>query len=218
MNDSWSSFAPTRSIKKDIEFKGLYNKRHTGKVQISSVSGIFGFNLHCDVYFCVSAEISFHNERGITADERRKKEGQQKLLDEEKYELLGVRNEGGLLAFLAVWEFAEFVFIEHFAVSEKARNSGIGGKMLEELARQKAGKVVLEVELPEDSLKKRRIGFYERHGFTFNEYPYIQPPMGEDRHEIPLRIMSAPEPLSEDEFQSVRTELYESVYHYVCEE
>lgn len=82
---------------------------------------------------------------------REEKEGQQKLLDEEKYELLGVRNEGGLLAFLAVWEFAEFVFIEHFAVSEKARNSGIGGKMLEELARQKAGKVVLEVELPEDS-------------------------------------------------------------------
>ena len=157
-------------------------------------------------------------EQSFPADERRKKEGQQKLLDEEKYELLGVRNEGGLLAFLAVWEFAEFVFIEHFAVSEKARNSGIGGKMLEELARQKAGKVVLEVELPEDSLKKRRIGFYERHGFTFNEDPYIQPPMGEDRHEIPLRIMSAPEPLSEDEFQSVRTELYESVYHYVCEE
>ena len=64
-------------------------------------------------------------EQSFPADERRKKEGQQKLLDEEKYELLGVRNEGGLLAFLAVWEFAEFVFIEHFAVSEKARNSGI---------------------------------------------------------------------------------------------
>ena len=51
---------------KDIEFKGLYNKRHTGKVQISSISGIFGFNLYCDVYFCVSVAISFHNERGIT--------------------------------------------------------------------------------------------------------------------------------------------------------
>ncbi len=89
-------------------------------------------------------------EQSFPADERRKKEGQQKLLEEEKYELLGVRNGGRLLAFLAVWEFAEFVFIEHFAVSETARNSGIGGKMLEELARQKAGKVVLEVELPED--------------------------------------------------------------------
>ena len=41
-------------------------------------------------------------EQSFPADERRKKEGQQKLLDEEKYELLGVRNEGGLLAFLAV--------------------------------------------------------------------------------------------------------------------
>ena len=66
MSDDEQKKAPTRSIKKDIEFKGLYNKRHTGKVQISSVSGIFGFNLYCDVYFCVSAAISFHNERGIT--------------------------------------------------------------------------------------------------------------------------------------------------------
>ena len=57
-------------------------------------------------------------EQSFPADERRKKEGQQKLLEEEKYELLGVRNGGRLLAFLAVWEFAEFVFIEHFAVSE----------------------------------------------------------------------------------------------------
>ena len=90
--------------------------------------------------------------------------------------------------------------------------------MLEALSGQKAGKVVLEVELPEDSLKKRRIAFYNRHGFVFNGYPYIQPPMGADRHAIPLRIMSAPEPLSEEEFQTVRAKLYENVYHYACEE
>ena len=189
----------------------------SGNISVISLMAISIWCIAMYIFVCLLRYL-FTMREVSQADERRKKEGQQKLLDEEKYELLGVRNEGGLLAFLAVWEFAEFVFIEHFAVSEKARNSGIGGKMLEELARQKAGKVVLEVELPEDSLKKRRIGFYERHGFTFNEYPYIQPPMGEDRHEIPLRIMSAPEPLSEDEFQSVRTELYESVYHYVCEE
>ena len=62
-------------------------------------------------------------EQSFPADERRKKEGQQKLLDEEKYELLGVRNEGGLLAFLAVWEFAEFVFI-------MSRNHGITRKRI----------------------------------------------------------------------------------------
>ena len=63
----------------DIEFKGLYNKRHTGKVQISSVSGIFGFNLHCDVYFCVSAAISFTMREVSQADERRKKDSGQNL-------------------------------------------------------------------------------------------------------------------------------------------
>ena len=66
MNDNLSLFGPTRSIKKDIEFKGLCNKRHTGKVQISSVSSISGLNLYCDIYFCVSVAISIHNERGIT--------------------------------------------------------------------------------------------------------------------------------------------------------
>ena len=163
-------------------------------------------------------EIFHIMEQSFPADERREKEGQKKLLEEEKYELLGVKKEGRLLAFMAVWNFAEFVFIEHFAVDERARNSGIGGKMLEALSGQKAGKVVLEVELPEDSLKKRRIAFYNRHGFVFNGYPYIQPPMGADRHAIPLRIMSAPEPLSEEEFQTVRAKLYENVYHYACEE
>lgn len=38
-------------------------------------------------------------EQSFPADERRKKEGQQKLLDEEKYELLGVRNEEGFWHF-----------------------------------------------------------------------------------------------------------------------
>ena len=78
-------------------------------------------------------------EQSFPADERRKKEGQQKLLDEEKYELLGVRNEGGLLAFLAVWEFAEFVFFVVFAVCEKVSFCVFVGLLLVELASQKAG-------------------------------------------------------------------------------
>lgn len=52
--------------KKTLSLKDYIIKRHTGKVQISSVSSISGINLHCDVYFCLSAAISFHNERGIT--------------------------------------------------------------------------------------------------------------------------------------------------------
>ena len=52
--------------KRTLSLKDYIIRDIQEKVQISSVSGIFGFNLHCDVYFCVSAAISFHNERGIT--------------------------------------------------------------------------------------------------------------------------------------------------------
>ena len=142
----------------------------------------------------------------------------QLIAEEPAFQLRVFYRDDVYVGFLSNWQFDGFRYVEHFAIDPAARNGGIGGLVLRLFLALQEDAVVLEVELPEDSLKKRRIGFYERHGFTFNEYPYIQPPMGEDRHEIPLRIMSAPEPLSEDEFQSVRTELYESVYHYVCEE
>ena len=61
-------------------------------------------------------------EQSFPIDERRNREGQQKLLSEEKYKLLGVKNDGNLIAFFAVWDFTDFVFIEHFAVDECARN------------------------------------------------------------------------------------------------
>ena len=44
-------------------------------------------------------------EQSFPIDERRNREGQQKLLSEEKYKLLGVKKDGKLLAFFAVWDF-----------------------------------------------------------------------------------------------------------------
>lgn len=151
-------------------------------------------------------EISFPPE------ERRKREKQRELLEKEEYLLYGAKQEEHLLGFLAAWELGSFLFIEHFAVSPEARNSGIGHQMLQELQAKGHQKIVLEVELPEEELARRRIRFYERNGFFFNEYPYEQPAMSEDSHAIPLRIMSAGEPLTEEEFCRVREVLYRRIY------
>ena len=50
--------------------------------------------------------------------------------------------------------------------------------MLQELVKQYQKPICLEVELPEDELTRRRIGFYERNGFVqcgmrkgFYEFP-----------------------------------------------
>ena len=56
------------------------------------------------------------------------------------------------------------------------RSGGIGGQMLDAMLARCSKRACLEAELPETELAARRIGFYERHGFTVNaDYPYFQP-------------------------------------------
>ena len=114
--------------------------------------------------------------------------------------------------FLAVWEFENFTYIEHFAVDPALRNSGTGSAMLQELVKQYQKPICLEVELPEDELTRRRIGFYERNGFVFNEYPYIQPPISKGKSPVPLRIMTYGSAIPRETFEEMREVLYRRVY------
>ena len=114
--------------------------------------------------------------------------------------------------FLAVWEFESFTYIEHFAVEPVLRNSGTGSAMLQELVRKYQKQICLEVELPEDELTRRRIGFYERNGFVFNEYPYIQPPISKGKSPVPLRIMTYGSAITQDTFEEMKRVLYQRVY------
>lgn len=116
--------------------------------------------------------------------------------------------------FLAVWEFESFIYIEHFAVDPALRNSGTGSAMLQELVKQYQKPICLEVELPEDELTRRRIGFYERNGFVFNEYPYIQPPISKGKSPVPLRIMTYGGAITRETFEAMKNVLYRSVYKY----
>ena len=114
--------------------------------------------------------------------------------------------------FLAVWEFESFTYIEHFAVDPALRNSGTGSAMLQELVRKYQKQICLEVELPEDELTRRRIGFYERNGFVFNEYPYIQPPISKGKSPVPLRVMTYGKGITRQAFEEMRKVLYRRVY------
>ena len=85
---------------------------------------------------------------------------------------------------------------------------------MEELVRKYQKQICLEVELPEDELTRRRIGFYERNGFVFNEYPYIQPPISKGKSPVPLRIMTYGEAITRETFEAMKNVLYRSVYKY----
>lgn len=152
-------------------------------------------------------------EQSFPLIEYRTYEQQQQLLRDPRYRLLTEYNEQGeLTAFLAGWEFEAFRYVENIAVSPHIRGGGIGKRLMQRFMQQSDLPVVLEVELPEDEIKQRRIGFYERLGFHLAQFDYIQPPLRAQQSDLPLYMMSYPAPLTLGQFESVKSQLYRDVY------
>ena len=66
--------------------------------------------------------------QSFPAGERRDAAGQRALLSDSAYRIDILRApSGGVQALMALWDFDDFVFFEHFAVDPACRNGGIGG-------------------------------------------------------------------------------------------
>ncbi|MBD7970173.1 GNAT family N-acetyltransferase [Paenibacillus gallinarum] len=155
-------------------------------------------------------------EESFPLIEYRSFEGQQALLTNASYRLLTKENDlGEVIAFLGGWEFDEFCFVEHIAVKPSIRGGGQGKQLMMDFIAQTNKPVVLEVEPPDEEIKQRRIGFYERLGFHVNSYPYVQPPLREGQPDFPLLLLSYPSLLTEEQFQSYRDTLYAEVYQVI---
>ena len=71
----------------------------------------------------------------------------------------------------------------------------------------------LEAELPETELAARRIGFYERHGFTVNaDYPYFQPALTPGGSPIPLHLLTTGGARTPAELRAIETLVHTRVY------
>ena len=152
-------------------------------------------------------------EKSFPVDERRPAAAARALLEEPGYRVFVARDtDGSLLGFLATWTLGEWLFFEHLAVDPERRNAGIGGRLLRDVVASAGLRVCLEVELPTDTLKQRRIAFYERNGFFYNEQPYVQPPLFAGQGSVPLRLMTTGGALDGADFEALRRLLYTRVY------
>lgn len=159
-------------------------------------------------------------QEAFPVTELRTKQKQKELLQDPLYRLYAIQNETledvGVLAF---WELGQdWIYMEHFAISPEKRNGGFGGFVLDSFLNQIQKNAVLEVEVPEDTLTKRRVAFYERHGFYFNPYPYLQPPMREGQSTLPLRLMTRPTKIDVDTYERYRLCIHQKVYRFFQEE
>ena len=152
-------------------------------------------------------EVSFPKE------EHRPYTAQKALLQKPAYDIYTLADtDRQLKAFMAVWDFPSLLYVEHFAVNPACRNGGIGAKMLQEMSERFGKMLCLEVEPPENELAVRRVRFYQRNDFYFNDYPYIQPAMAKHLSAIPLYIMTSGKAINQTEFHQIKDLLYTHVY------
>lgn len=126
-------------------------------------------------------------------EERRDTDAQRKNIDSNPSFTLHLAEDNDQpIGFLTIWDLGEFSYCEHFATDSSFRNKGYGGMILDRLLSQLNHPLVLEVELPDNDLARRRIGFYQRHGLTLMaDHPYTQPPYRPGGSPLPLRLMVA---------------------------
>lgn len=116
------------------------------------------------------------------------------------------------VGFITTWQFADFLYVEHFAIDNARRSGGIGSKALMLLIEETELPILLEVELPLDEMAKRRIQFYERLEFKFHNYPYQQPPYSEGKEWVELRFMTRNKQNIALDFDEAKACLYRYVY------
>ena len=124
-------------------------------------------------------------------EERRDFSLVRKLLEEDsRFEMYALLRDGIYVGFITGWQFEGFVYAEHFAIDESARNGGIGAKAMTSFLALHEDPVVLEVEMPTEEMSKRRIGFYERLGFVLDHHVYFQPPYRKGEAFLEMRLMT----------------------------
>ena len=97
-----------------------------------------------------------------------------RLIGKERYEIWGLFDSTSLLGYACLWKSPDLalVLLDYLGVTAAQRNRGLGGQMLHLLQAQ-GRPLVTESELPvegdseeENAIRRRRIAFYARHGFT----------------------------------------------------
>ncbi len=132
-------------------------------------------------------------------EERRDISDQKECLSNKFFNFFEIFDNEADVGFITIWEFPEFIFIEHLAIDEEKRAGGYGSEVIELVKKIYNKPIILEAEAPETDQQIKRIRFYNRQDFKVNGYEYEQPSYhgGEG---VPLKILSYPELLSQDEF------------------
>ena len=145
--------------------------------------------------------------------ERREYSGLVQLLNNAECVVNLIFADHKIAGLIIVWDFQEFVFIEHFAIETELRGRGIGEKSLALITNNYHKPVILETEPPIDEMSKRRVGFYQRNGFHLLKNQYFQPSYDGIKPEVELRLMSTKSDYSNSQIDECISVIRKKVYY-----
>lgn len=147
-------------------------------------------------------------------EERRDLTDQRRNIDNNPdFSLLLAEDGDTPIGFFTIWDLGYFSYCEHFATAPTSRNKGYGSQILELILKNMLHPLVLEVEIPNDELSRRRINFYQRHGFTLMDaYRYTQPPYRRDGASLPMHLMFYSPQKTDIDLNKVATTIHARVY------
>lgn len=134
------------------------------------------------------------------------------LRDETRFYVYALLRDDIYVGFITAWIFDDFMYVEHFAIDESARNGGIGANAMKQFLSFCDRPVVLEVEMPVDGMSCRRVGFYERLGYVLDNHIYYQPPYRKDETWLEMRLMTHGEIDLDQSFEKVKHHIHKNVY------
>lgn len=125
-------------------------------------------------------------------NERREIEHQSTIFNKSGYQINAYISDDQFIGFISYWMTKKFIFIEHFAVAKEYRNQGQGNAVLKSFIECNPILLILEIELPVDTITRRRLRFYESLSFKMNHHNHYQPSYHKGDKPIPMKILSYP--------------------------
>lgn len=117
------------------------------------------------------------------------------------------------IGFITIWDLGLFIYCEHFATAPKIRGKGFGTEIIRMVTSFYGKPLVLEVEMPENELSRRRIRFYERCGLRlWKSGLYTQPPYRPGGNPVPMMLMATDGLTEAKDFNQIVDILKKEVY------
>lgn len=136
--------------------------------------------------------------------EQREDASQLRIMNHEGYHFDVFTDNDQFVGEALYWEIGDYFYIEHLCVNPLLRNMHYGQEILRKL---QIKPLILEIDPPADEISRRRRRFYERCGFVENTYAHVHPAYHPGYAGHNLTVMSFPERLPDDDYDSFNSYL-----------